>query len=411
MADASSIRKARTSLPAASTNKAKVRYYEVSNQPVVSNGESWKPLIATKTFQVTSKDLATNCFFIATELCKITGISYIHSTAESTATTLTVNVTKDTGTQAAGAGTAVLTSAFTATTTANTAQHGTLVSTNPDVVFVKAGERLSIKLSATATELVGVTLTVTLERQNNTVDIVKSGATALVSQCIFVALYSCKVVAIKEWHAVAGTDSSAVTMDVTKDVVTDAPGAGTTVMTAPLSLKATAKTVQSGTLSLTPSVLVLAKGDRLSLLKAGTTTAVSGMVFSIAIQPMDSNVSFVTINQNLNGVIGTTGVLVATGPCVVDAMAESHATAGNDGGGVTFTITKSTGTQAPGTGTALLSSAINVKATANTPQYGSLITTNYPALNLAKGDRLSITSAGVLATLAGLTMTVAIKNF
>lgn len=423
MSDASSFRRStkRTSLPAANKNKGAVRFYDPYNRPVVSNGEAWKDIVDTKTFQVTSKDVVTAAFYVATETVRVVSVSETHSTAESTGTTITLQVTKETGTQAAGAGVNILTTGIPATTTADTSQSGTLVSTDPDVVILYAGDRLSIKPSAAVTELAGLTLTVTLEKQSNTVDVVKvvTTAAAIATQNIFVAPSPCRVVAVKEWHAVAGTNGSAVTVDITKETATGAgatavPGGGSTILTAALSLKATAKTTQSGTLSATATSLVLGKGDRLSIKLTGTATAVAGVVIAVAIQPIDPSVTYVTLNQNANSAVATTAMFVASAPCVVTGMAESHATLGTNGGAVTLTVTKDATTAAPGAGTTLLSDSagagVDLKGTVNTPQYGTL-TTTYPLLVLAKGDKVSSKPAGTLTAVAGMVTTLELQNF
>lgn len=74
------------------------------------------------------------------------------------------------------------------------------------------------------------------------------------------------------------------------------------------------------------------------------------------------------------------------------------------GGASTLQVTKDTSTDAPGAGTDLLSSAFDLNATANTVQYGSIVTTA-GARKLAKGDRLSVDFANTIQSTAGLVVT------
>lgn len=106
-------------------------------------------------------------FFVANAAYQVTAVRFVSAVAESTAATLLVQVTKDTSTNAPGAGTDLLTNntntGFDAKATANTVQTGTLTATTASLQLA-AGDRLSVDFSASATELVGVTITVTLKR-------------------------------------------------------------------------------------------------------------------------------------------------------------------------------------------------------------------------------------------------------
>lgn len=106
-------------------------------------------------------------FFVATQAYQVTKVRFVHAVAESTATTLYAQLVKDTGTDAPGAGTDLLTNntnnGFDCKATANTVQTGTLTATTASLQLA-AGNRLSVDFSAAATELVGVTITVTLKR-------------------------------------------------------------------------------------------------------------------------------------------------------------------------------------------------------------------------------------------------------
>lgn len=106
-------------------------------------------------------------FFIANQAYQVTGVRYVHVTPETTAATLFVQLTKDTGTAAPGAGTDLLTNntnaGFDGKAAANTVQTGTLTGTVASLQLA-AGDRLGIDYSVATNELVKVTVTVTLKK-------------------------------------------------------------------------------------------------------------------------------------------------------------------------------------------------------------------------------------------------------
>mgnify|MGYP001577782659 FL=1 len=98
-------------------------------------------------------------FFIATRAFRVVATSAVFGTTNGAA--LTLQVTKDTGTNAPGAGTDLLTAAFDLNLTANTVQVGSLVTT-AGFTTLAAGDRLSVDFSTTRTNLVGLTVTACL---------------------------------------------------------------------------------------------------------------------------------------------------------------------------------------------------------------------------------------------------------
>lgn len=102
----------------------------------------------------------------------------------------------------------------------------------------------------------------------------------------YVANRAMEIVAIREVHSAIGSDVGAVTLAVTKDTGTAAPGAGTTVQTGTFNLKSTANTVQTGTLTATAANKKLAAGDRLSVNFTGTVTDVAGVVVTVTLRPI-----------------------------------------------------------------------------------------------------------------------------
>jgi hypothetical protein len=96
------------------------------------------------------------------------------------------------------------------------------------------------------------------------------------------------------------------------------------------------------------------------------------------------------------------------------AISEVHTTAGTDAGAVTLQMQKCTGTQAPSAGTNLLTAALSMKTTANTPQYASQLlgtmVTDRSKLRLTGGDRLALDYTGTVTSLAGVAITVTMKR-
>lgn len=90
-------------------------------------------------------------------------------------------------------------------------------------------------------------------------------------------------------------------------------------------------------------------------------------------------------------------------------FAESHETAGSDGGAVTLMLKKCTGTQAPAAGTDMLAATANLKGTANTVQRPALSAT-LANRRITRGDRLALLTAGTLTAVAGVHVTCMLKR-
>ena len=106
----------------------------------------------------------------------------------------------------------------------------------------------------------------------------------LATQAVFLANRPYKVVAIRQVHSALGSDGGAVTLSVSKDTGTAAPGAGTGLLTATFNLKSAINTVQTGSLTATEADLILAAGDRLAVVYGGTLTAVAGVVVTFELE-------------------------------------------------------------------------------------------------------------------------------
>lgn len=115
----------------------------------------------------TAADCTDRTIFVANAAYQVTGCSATFSTAETTAANLRVQLTKDTSTDAPGAGTDLLTNnsnnGISCKGTANTPVAGTLTGTAANLQLA-SGNRLAIDFEAAATELAGFHITVYLKR-------------------------------------------------------------------------------------------------------------------------------------------------------------------------------------------------------------------------------------------------------
>jgi len=91
--------------------------------------------------------------------------------------------------------------------------------------------------------------------------------------------------------------------------------------------------------------------------------------------------------------------------CVITAFQEVHQTAGSDGGAVTLQLEKLSGTTAPDSGDVVLSTALSLKATANTVQNG-VLTLTLAYRSLKAGDRLCLKDVGTLTSVSNVTVKV-----
>jgi hypothetical protein len=247
----------------------------------------------TVTYTVNANgDLADRAFFVAERPMHVAGIKYSASTAGSAGAN--VQVVKDTGTDAPGAGTNLLTNnsnaGFDTDGTANTVQEGALSATAA-ALYLDAGDRLSVDYAGTLTALAGVTITVEFDTAHALKTITffsPKDTTTLADQAFFIADRNYRVVAASEVHATAGTDGSAVNVQITVDNLVEAPGAGHNLLSnnssAGFNLKGTANTEQIATYIDARQNHVL-QGQRLSLDFAGTHTSLAGVVVSVDLEP------------------------------------------------------------------------------------------------------------------------------
>ena len=234
---------------------------------------------------------------------------------------------------------------------------------------------------------------------------------SLADQCFFIADQAYEFCAALEIHSTAGTDGSAVTLDIVKDTSGIAPTGGVSVLAGTIDMKATANTFQIGAPSTTRENIQIAAGDRLSINFTGTLTSLAGVVVEIVLNPGYSG-DIAVFNMAANGGLADQAFYIANKNTQVAAAYYVHSTAGTDASAVNLQLVKDTGTDAPGAGTNLLTNNTNAgfdcKGTINVVQTGTL-TGTAASLRMAPGDRLSVDFAGTLTALAGVVMIVVLQ--
>lgn len=100
----------------------------------------------------------------------------------------------------------------------------------------------------------------------------------------FIANEAYELVSVRERHATAGNDAGAVTGMLKKVPSGTAAASGTDMLSAGLSLKTTANTNQSGSLSATAANTRLAAGDGLAFVLTGTPTSLAGLCVEVTLK-------------------------------------------------------------------------------------------------------------------------------
>ncbi len=364
---------------------------------------------AVYTFE-TNAGIVDQVFYIANQRMLVTSITEIHRVLGSS--TVTAVISKCTSGQTIAQGTTLMVGSFDLHATAETLQTATLA-TNPGTLTLQAGDRLAFDITGTTTALAGVEVTVMMQPLDSpTMDITFSWAsnTQLTSSnaAFFVANAPYTVSAVRWAHSTKGSSATCL-IEMTKDTTTDAPGAGTPLLTNNTNTgfngNATADVPQTGALVTTAGATTLAIGDRLSLDFNGTLTALAGVVCTVSLTPIanrteinfylpstwaaNTDRSFFTVDRNY------------TAYC----SSEVHAVAA--GGTSTAQVTKDSTTDAPGAGVDLLTTANDLNGTANTVVSDLLVTT-LGYRNLQAGQRISYDFAHAVQSSAGLCVTVSL---
>lgn len=406
----------RSFVSALTRGKVNEAYGQDHNDNLIVGAGVVKPHNATVTFYINANAaLADQAFFIVPEGgMRIKGIQEIHGTAGNDSGAVTLTITRERGAQAPGTGVDILSASFNVKATAATVQEATLTD-NDSYLELQENDVLSVNFTGTLTTLAGVVVTLSLwPNAYPTATYAMQANGSLADQAFFVAPRPLHIRAIKYKHSVAGTNASAVNLQVEKCTGTTAPGSGTVLLTnnsdAGFDCKGAINTVQEGSLSATAADLWLDTGDRLAVDFAGTLTALAGVVVTVEFDPIE-NEKMVPFNLLANGSLADQAFFIADRDYLVRTIAEVHSVAGNDSSAVNLQVEVCKGTTAVGSGTNLLTNntnaGFNMKGTANTVQYGTF--GGQETLYLKKGDRLVLDFAGTLTTLAGVAVTALLE--
>jgi hypothetical protein len=357
--------------------------------------------------------IADEVFFIADRTYTVEAIQEIHKTAGNDASAVTAALKKAANGTACASGTAIMSSTFNLKGTANTLQTATVATGTT----LAENDRVCIDFTGTLTTLAGVTVNLVLSpghaSETATYAVVANGD--LADRAFFVAERPMHVSGIKYSAATAG--SAGANVQVVKDTSTDAPGAGTDLLTnntnAGFDTDGTANTVQEGALSATAAALYLDAGDRLSVDFAGTLTALAGVTITVEFDTAHDLKTVTFFSPKDTTTLADQAFFIADRNYRVVAASEVHATAGTDGSAVLAQLTVDNLVEAPGAGHNLLSNTsstgFNLKGTANTEQIATFIDVRQN--HVLQGQRLSVDFAGTHTSLAGVVVSVDLEPF
>lgn len=148
----------------------------------------------------------------------------------------------------------------------------------------------------------------------------------------------------------------------------------------------------------------------------GGQTLAGAKIFStsVAVTPADALIvnsvivpTLIPVSVILNALSVSSALFIADTTYQVVGVRSAWGVAG--GLAALLNVEKLTGTTAPGSGTAILTSGIDLTATANTVTTGALSGT-VSNLQLAAGDRLGVKLGGTLTGLVGCSLTILLKR-
>jgi len=225
-------------------------------------------------------------FFVANRPYTVWGINASWTTAEATATRK-LQVTNDTSTNAAGAGTNLLTdnsdAGFDLKAVPNIVYAGTLTATAADKVLA-TGNRLAVDYTGAPTELANLCVTVAYTPQAERLEVsYYRHDTDVLDEAFFLSNRDLEVWDGRQIHGVAAGGASVA--QLVKDSGTDAPGGGVDLLGTTWDLNATAQTVQAAAFITTAArvALLMTDGDRLAIDYANTEQSLLGVAQTVSL--------------------------------------------------------------------------------------------------------------------------------
>jgi hypothetical protein len=411
---------------------------------------SYIPIPTLATYNVTlNAALGNTRFFIADTYYRVASIRFVYKTA-GTSTSIAIQVTKDVQGTAPGLGTPLLATAFDGVNTViNTTTTGTLVSTQ-NTLLLNPGDTLSVSFTGTLTTIAGVLIEVELV---NTCQCTSGATPAVLVQGqplqippyvpgtsispfgpiapfgttvpsnvamyyvhrntdlsttpFFLANLDMTVTAV---YAMIGTAfATGVTIDVTHDTGTNAPGAGNSVLSAAMSGTGTVNTLLIPTLTATASRLQLLAGDRLSVKYSATTTGADVAIVVVFAPIYDRLEQSFFLGPNAQQQVAQCFMIANRLYEVIDASCV-YATAAGGAADLLVTIDKQTTVPGGGSGiqTDNTNAGFNMNTTTNTVQVATLNILRDRLLS--PGDRLGLSPTGAAQSLANVCLTVSLRQ-
>lgn len=381
---------------------------------------------------LSNAELGNTRFFISDSYYRVAAIRFIYKTA-GTSSSIAIQVTKDpitaTTSTTPGSGTPLLSVPFDGVNTvANTQVSGTLIAAGSAGLFLAPGDSLSVLFTGTLTTIAGVLIEVDLvntcqsylggkpayqpplqtpigtTQVSNVAQYYVKSNSEVASQVIFAANRDVNIVAI--YATIDTAFGAGITLDITKDTGTQAPGAGSSVLAAAMDATQSAKLLVPG-LNLTANRLLVQAGSRLSVKYSATTTG-AGVCITVVFAPLYDRLE-ITIPLG-NAAADKLAQFFFTAFRyyeVIDASCGFPAAAGSAS---KVAVTIDSVLNAPGTGLVIQTDNTNAgfdaNATANTIQVATLATLRNRLLS--PGDRLSLLPSGA-ALPNGLYVTVSLR--
>ena len=140
--------------------------------------------------------------------------------------------------------------------------------------------------AGTLTALAGVIVVVTLQKTARRLEVtftLSKNANLGVDQCFFIARRNYQVTDASCVFSVAAGGTS--TVQLVRDTLTDAPGAGTDLLGTAFNLNATANTVIVGSLTADARFNYLMAGDRLAVDFANAAQSSAGVTVTVSLIP------------------------------------------------------------------------------------------------------------------------------
>lgn len=350
--------------------------------------------VKTVTFNLTANgSLGTQTFFICDNIYTITSINYSAKTQGTG--TLTCNVTKDSGTNAPGAGVSLQTGTFDCVAIANNTVTAGVLTTTTANLTTAVGDRLAILFTGTVSTLAGVTVTVTMtpNAATDTAVYFCNVNADIKTQSFYIANRDRTITGVKCIYKTPF--AAAVTIDITKDTSTTAAGGGTSILSAVMAGDGTANTLITGALAASAATLKMsgAAGDRLAVKFSATTTGV-GVCIIVTFAPIASEAAITwQLALNAQEQVAQNFFIADRAYEIIDASCVFDVTAG---GASKLAVTIDKGTTAPGGGSVVQTDNTNagfdLAATARTVQW--MTPASRHLRFLAAGDRLGLSPTG-----------------